>query len=86
MLMHADSWQTLKFGRVQGLPDSSDFVIYGAASLKTGARTPTGEKINVGCLVKIEMNLQANALRVTLRTLHPAASSALMDTAKALLC
>eukprot|EP00981_Chlorochromonas_danica_P010260 scaffold3058_cov165-Ochromonas_danica.AAC.51 len=77
---------TLKFCRVQGLPDSSDYVIYGAASLKTGARTPAGEKINVGCLAKIEMNVQANAMRVTLRTLHPAASNALMETAKELLC
>lgn len=68
------------------MPDGSEFIIYGSASLKTGARTPSGEKINVGCLVKIEMNVQANAMRVTFRTLHPAASSALLETAKALLC
>jgi len=75
----------MKFGRVLGLPDATDYVIYGASSLRTGAKTPAGEKINVGCLVKIEMNIQANALRVTLRTLHPAATTAIMDSAKSLL-
>lgn len=78
--------QTFKFSRVHGMPDSSDLVVYGAASLKTGARTASNDKINVGCLVKIEINTQANALRLTFRTLHPAASSALMETSKTLLC
>jgi hypothetical protein len=36
-------------------------------------------------LIKIEMNVQANAIRVTFRTLHPAATTALMVTAKELL-
>lgn len=35
-------------------------------------------------MTKIEMNVQANALRVTVRTVHPAASSALMETVKSL--
>ena len=51
----------------------------------SGALTSTGEKINVGCLAKVEMNVQANAMRVTLRTLHPAATSALLQAAKFLL-
>ena len=38
-----------------------------------------------GCLVKIEMNVQSNAIRVTARTLHPAATQAVMATAKSLL-
>lgn len=75
----------LQFGRVTGMPDESEFVIYGAGSLRTGSLTPTGEKISVGCLVKIEMNVQANALRLTIRTLHPAATAALQSTGKALL-
>ncbi len=61
------------------------FSLTGAASLRTGAVTASGEKINVGCLCKIEMNVQANAMRVTLRTLHPAATSAILATAKSLL-
>lgn len=83
--IHAALTSTMKFGRVFGLPDATDYVVYGAASLRTGAKTSSGEKINVGCLVKIEMNIQANAVRVTLRSLHPAATSAMMDSVKSLL-
>jgi hypothetical protein len=74
----------LKFGRVLGLQDATDYVIYGASSLRTGAKGPNGEKINVGSLIKIEMNVQSNALRVTLRTVHPAATTALMETTKSI--
>lgn len=77
---------SLKFGRVTGMPDESEFVIYGASLLRTGAQGPNGEKINVGCLVKIEMNVQAKKLRVTARTVHPAATTALFACAKLLLC
>ena len=66
------------------MPDESEYVLYGASSLRTSALTPTGEKITVGCLTKIEMNVQANALRVTFKTLHPAATAALMHTIKSL--
>mmetsp|Transcript_28020 Transcript_28020/g.39890 ORF Transcript_28020/g.39890 Transcript_28020/m.39890 type:complete len:1087 (+) Transcript_28020:36-3296(+) len=75
----------LRLGRINGIADSSEYVIYGAGSLRTGAVTSTGEKINVGCLAKIEMNVQANAMRVTLRTLHPAATAALLQATKFLL-
>jgi hypothetical protein len=74
-----------KFARVHGMPDESDFVVYGAASMKTGAMSPTGDKISLGVLVKIEMNVQANALRITVRSVHPAATSAVMQTSKSLL-
>jgi hypothetical protein len=76
---------TLRFSPSSGLPDESEFVLYGAASLRTGAVKPSGEKVTVGCLAKIEMNVQANAMRVTVRTTHPAASTALMFTAKMVL-
>ena len=58
------------------------FIFYLNAALRTGTLTPTGEKVTVGCLAKIEMNVQANAMRVTFRTLHPSATAALMATAK----
>lgn len=77
--------QTLKYGQTQGLPDATEFIIYGAASLKTGALSPNGDKISVGCMLKIEMNVQANAMRLTLRTVHPAATVAVMQTIKSLL-
>lgn len=75
----------LKFFYVAGLPDSSDTVLYGAASLRTGATNPNGEKISVGCLIKIELNLNANALRVTTRTVAASATTALLASAKSLL-
>jgi predicted permease len=55
------------------------------SALRTGTMTATGEKVTVGCLAKIEMNVQANAMRITFRTLHPSATSALMATAKIVL-
>jgi len=73
-----------KYSRILGLPDESDYVIYGAATLRTGTLA-NGEKISVGSLVKIEMNIQANAMRITVRALHPAVTSAVIDTVKLLL-
>ena len=77
--------QAFKFARVVGVPDESEFVIYGASLLRTGAVGGNGEKISLGSLVKIEMNVQANAIRITVRTVHPASTSAIIQTAKALL-
>jgi hypothetical protein len=75
----------LKFGGVANVPGASDFILYGAASLRTGALAPSGDKINVGCLAKIEINVQHSAVRVTVRTLHAAATAAIMQTVKNLL-
>jgi len=77
--------KALKFGKVTNMPDETEFIIYGASSLKTEAVGPTGEKISVGCLVKIEMNVQRNAMQVTARTLHPAATASIFECARALL-
>ncbi len=81
-------FKALKFGRIKGMPDETEFVIYGAATLRTGVAAPGGgpnDKVSIGCLIKIEMNVQANALRVTSRTIHPSATGAMMQTAKSLL-
>ena len=75
----------LQFGHIMDLPDSSDTVVYGASSLRTGATTQQGEKISIGCLVKLEIHLQSNSVRVTVRTLHPAATHAIVEVARALL-
>ncbi len=77
--------KSLHFGVVSGMPDESEFVRYGAASLRTGAVGPNGEKVSVGCLVKIEMNVQSNQVRVTARTLHKDATAAVFENAKSLL-
>jgi hypothetical protein len=73
-----------KFGLTAGMPDSSEFVLYGASSLKTGSTNPKGEKINIGCMAKIEMNLQSRSVRLTLRTLHPMATQSILETIKIL--
>lgn len=69
------------------MPDATDFVLYGGATLRTGTSVPghPTEKVSIGCLIKIEMNVQANALRVTTRTIHPSATAAIIQTAKSLL-
>ena len=79
------SLQALKFFHVtEGVDDNH--IVRGAASLRTGSLNAiTNEKITIGCLVKIEVNEGAGALRVTIRTVNAAATTAVMQTAKALL-
>jgi hypothetical protein len=84
-LVYEGMTKSLRFGPVIGMPDESEFVRYGACSLRTGSAGPNGEKISVGCLVKIEMNVQSNAVRVSARTLHPAATLAVFESARSLL-
>ena len=52
----------LKFGRCQGC-DPTPWTVSGAATFRTGSKDPNGNKINVGCLVRIEANPQAGAFR-----------------------
>jgi hypothetical protein len=61
-------------------------MLLGAASLRIGAiNQQTGEKLTLGCLIKIEMNPQSNAFQVTIRAVTPAAASAMLQTAQTLL-
>ena len=76
--------KTLHFSNVTGIPDASETVFYGACSLRTGALAANGDKVSIGCLAKIELNIQANALRVTVRTLVAPATTAMMQTVKSL--
>jgi hypothetical protein len=70
----------LRFGTVVERIDASETVVNGVASLRTGALNQANEKINVGSLVKAELS-QGN-LRVTVRTIYPAASKAVLATIK----
>lgn len=83
ILMHVTA--SLKFARIVGMSDESEYVVNGASMIRTGAPGPNGEKISVGCLLKIEMNIQAKKVRLTVRTVHPAATSALFICAKTVL-
>ena len=64
---------------------ASDYILYGAALLKTGLVNASGEKTNVACLAKLEINVQVNAVRITVRATHPLAPVAIMQTVKHLL-
>jgi hypothetical protein len=76
----------MRFALVSGLPDSSETVVYGVSTLRTGAiNHANNEKISVGCLIKIEMNIPAKALRITCKTLSQSATTALMQSAKSIL-
>ena len=75
----------LKFGIVVDKIDASDTVVNGCSSLHTGAVNQTGEKINIGSLIKVELHAQTNTVRFTVRTIYPAASTAIIQTAKSLL-
>jgi hypothetical protein len=76
----------LKFATVaEKIEGDMEFAINGASSLQTGALHQNGEKINVGSLIKIELHPPTNSVRVTVRTLYPGASQAVMQTAKSLL-
>eukprot|EP00603_Paraphysomonas_imperforata_P000315 CAMPEP_0114428120 /NCGR_PEP_ID=MMETSP0103-20121206/8751_1 /TAXON_ID=37642 ORGANISM="Paraphysomonas imperforata, Strain PA2" /NCGR_SAMPLE_ID=MMETSP0103 /ASSEMBLY_ACC=CAM_ASM_000201 /LENGTH=958 /DNA_ID=CAMNT_0001597305 /DNA_START=40 /DNA_END=2916 /DNA_ORIENTATION=+ len=67
----------LKFSRVQGAPTNC---LQGAASLRTGATNPTGDKITLGCLMMVEIS--GVTLNVTCRTVHAAATTALATSVK----
>lgn len=75
--------QVLKFSPVAA-PLAASSVVCGAASLRTGAKSPNGDKISVGSLVRLEL-IDSHTVRVTCRTVYPAASQALMDCIKRLL-
>lgn len=70
----------LKFGRCRGC-DPTPWTVSGAATFRTGAKDVNGNNINVGCLVRVEANSHAGALRVTTRTLHPICSKAVKNVA-----
>jgi len=59
--------------------------VMGCSQLRTGALNQSGEKINVGSLVKAELNPINKKVHLTIRTIYPAASQALMVTAKQLM-
>ncbi len=80
--------QIMKFGRISGLPDESDTIVYGAATLRTGTLVAGGgpnDKVSIGCLAKVEMNVQSGQVRITIRATHGVASNVLLETAKSLL-
>lgn len=65
--------------------ENTSQLITGAASLRTGSINPeTHEKVTLGCLIKIELNSFSNDLQVTVRTVLPGATNAVISTIKSL--
>ena len=56
-----------------------------ATALRTGTVNAGGEKISVGCLIRLEMNEAAGAFRLTVRTAVPHVSTALAEAIQKLL-
>ncbi|KAJ8608082.1 hypothetical protein CTAYLR_009630 [Chrysophaeum taylorii] len=67
----------LNIAFAQGVDDANGTILSGAAALRTGTANAGGDKISVGCLVRLEMNDVAKAYRLTVRTAVPRVSEAL---------
>jgi AP-2 complex subunit alpha len=65
--------------------DPTGMSVAAAGTLRTGATTPAGDKISVGCLVRIEANPTAGAYRLTVRAVHRDVSLATKNCLKLLL-
>ena len=76
-----------KMAIAQDLLQSSPNIIMAAGTLKTGTpvQNNPGSKITVGCLIKLEMNANAQAYRLTVRTAIPTVSQHVFTTIKKLL-
>jgi len=73
----------LHLAQAQGI-DQNDLSLSAVGSLRTGTAGPDGSKISVGALVRIEINAQVRAVRVTARAVHGTVAAALVNTIKAL--
>lgn len=73
----------LHLAQAQGL-DQNDLSLSAVGSLRTGTAGPDGGKISVGALLRIEVNAQVRAMRITARAVHGTVAAALVNTIKAL--
>lgn len=69
---------------MQGV-DSSDATLSVASTFRTGTTAPSGEKVSVGCLMRIEANQMNNSYRVTVRAVHRDVSLATKNCLKTVL-
>jgi hypothetical protein len=74
--------KAMKLGNI---PATAQGMVIGAASLKTGTLTERNEKISIGCLVRLQLDQMSGVATVAVRTLHPAATAATMETIKSIL-
>lgn len=65
--------------------DNGDGSISIACTFRTGTAAPTGDKISVGCLARIEGNPMTNSYRITVRAVHRDISVAAKNCLKSVL-
>jgi AP-2 complex subunit alpha len=85
-LTQAREWlgTNLKFAMVDGLDSQASGSLSGAATYRTGAVGPNGDKLSVGCLVRLEAS-DGNAYRIRVRAVHRDVSVATKNSLKMLL-
>lgn len=62
--------------------DTSDATISVAGTYRTGAQSPSGDKVSVGLLTRLEINAAAKAFRLTVRAVHPQVAVAIKNIVK----
>lgn len=70
---------------VQNIISPNPNVIEAVGTLQTGSQAAGGGNINVGCLLRLELNPAQQALRLTVRTQVPTVSSKLLQVVQSML-
>ncbi|KAJ0398698.1 hypothetical protein ATCC90586_003189 [Pythium insidiosum] len=76
--------EAIKLAPAEGL-DAAGTSVTAAGTFRTGTAAPNGDKISVGCLVRVEANAMGNSYRVTVRAVHKDVSLAVKNNLKAVL-
>ncbi|TMW61221.1 hypothetical protein Poli38472_013684 [Pythium oligandrum] len=76
--------ENIKMAQADGIDTAGNSITI-AGTFRTGATAPTGDKISVGCLVRVEGNTTTNAYRITVRAVHKDVSIAVKNGLKAIL-
>eukprot|EP00644_Phytophthora_capsici_P016772 jgi/Phyca11/537727/estExt2_fgenesh1_pg.C_PHYCAscaffold_1110001 len=74
----------LKFAMIDGLDSQASGSLSAAATYRTGAMGPNGDKLSVGCLVRLEA-CDGNSYRIRVRAVHRDVSVATKNCLKMLL-
>jgi AP-2 complex subunit alpha len=69
---------------IQGIDTAGNSVTV-AGTFRTGTPAPTGDKVSVGILARVEANAATNSFRVTVRAVHKDVSLAIKNGFKAVL-
>ena len=74
--------QGLHLAIIEGV-DQNEYIVSAAGQFRTGKVSPSGAKVSVGCLLRLEANAQQSAFRLTVRAVHGMISVALKNVIKA---